>query len=73
MSIDEAAEHLLNFESFIIKPALISGNGAGVSLYTTHGKSKDDILSLLKDYGANIIFQGLVKNHPDLKNLIHLH
>ncbi len=67
VAYDEVLKTLSQKDRFIVKPAIESGRGRDVKMWT-RGNS-DDIAKILKDYESNYIIQEVVRQHSEMGKL----
>ncbi len=63
----QAADLLAKEESFIIKPALDSGQGKNVRLAHGSQLGQEGICALFDEYGADFIVQNVLRQHEEMK------
>lgn len=67
VTFDEAVESLSQKERFIIKPAIESGRGRDVIMWT--GGVISELRVILNEYESNYIIQEVVMQHPEMTKL----
>lgn len=69
ISFSQAKDLLKSEKSFVVKPAIYSGEGIDIFFYDTDNNVKVNLQSLMISYGKNFIVQEVVKQHKVLASI----
>ncbi len=69
LCFSEARALLESEKSFVIKPAVYSGEGVDIFFYDREANQDIDIQGLMKAYGSNYIVQGIATQHEVLASI----
>lgn len=69
LSFEQAKSLLESEKSFVIKPAIYSGEGVDIFFYERGNNHSVDVQSLMKSYGSNYIVQEVAAQHKVLASI----
>lgn len=69
LSFAQAKSFLASEKSFVIKPAIYSGEGVDIFFYDRDCNHDVDLQSLMKSYGSNYIVQEVARQHQVLASI----
>ncbi len=66
---EEAVRICEQEEHLIFKPSILSGGGRRIAFFDRDDPNRENVEDLFDEFGANMVVQRLVKQHPDLARI----